>query len=271
MKRMINFILALTMSIFCLIGCAEPGTNDNNNSNSGSGNEKVAPGTIEPTPEDVQIVINAKEKLAPAADDAILFYYRPDGNYEGWDLWLWADGADGVAVNFEPTAIEVDGKSIAYINFKTNAGVSDQMKTILTENGQVNFIVRKGGDTWEAKDPGPDQSWSLSWGRFFAVISGSTNVYAAESGAKPQITEATMVSPLEMKISLSCKYAIKAVPSDNGFKMIADDGSTIKIKNMRNWTYRTSDKQNMLNNYNYTFQFFSKSTGPPSCAQNIEV
>ena len=273
MKRMINFILALTMSIFCLIGCAEPGTNDNNknNSNSGSGNEKVAPGTIEPTPEDVQIVINAKEKLAPAADDAILFYYRPDGNYEGWDLWLWADGADGVAVNFEPEAIDVDGKKIAYINFKTNAGVSDQMKTILTENGKVNFIVRKGGDTWEAKDPGPDQSWSLSWGRFFAVISGSTNVYAAESGAKPQITEATMVSPLEMKISLSCKYAIKAVPSDNGFKMIADDGSTIKIKNMRNWTYRTSDKQNMLNNYNYTSIFWAQLGGPVDLEKNWKV
>ena len=273
MKRMINFILALTMSIFCLIGCAEPGTNDNNknNSNSGSGNEKVAPGTIEETPEDVQIVISAKERLAPAADDAILFYYRPDGNYEGWDLWLWADGADGVAVNFEPEAIDVDGKKIAYINFKTNAGVSDQMKTILTENGKVNFIVRKGGDTWEAKDPGPDQSWSLSWGRFFAVISGSTNVYAAESDAKPQITEATMVSQLEMKISLSCKYAIKATPSDNGFKMVADDGSTIQIKNMRNWTYRTSDKQNFLNNYNYTSIFWAQLGGPVDLEKNWKV
>ena len=267
MKRMINFILALTMSIFCLIGCAEPGTNDN----TPKPNEKVAPGTIEETPEDVQIVISAKEKLLPAADDAILFYYRPDGNYEGWDLWLWADGADGVAVNFEPEAIDVDGKKIAYINFKTNAGVSDQMKTILTENGKVNFIVRKGGDTWEAKDPGPDQSWSLSWGRFFAVISGSTNVYAAESDAKPQITEATMVSQLEMKLTLSCKYTIKASPSDNGFKMVADDGSTIKIKNMKNWAYRTTNKQELLDKSNYTTLFWVQLGGPLDIEKNWKI
>ena len=221
------------------------------------GNEKVVPGTIEPTPEEAKIVIAAREKLAPAADDAILFYYRPDGDYTDWDLFLWADGAYGVAVNFDGT-VDVDGNKVAYIDFKNNAYVSADIKDILTENGKVNFIVRKGGDTWALKDPGPDQSWQLSWGRFFAVISGQKNVYAVEKNAKPQIAEAVMISQLEMKLTLSFKYAIEAKPSDNGFKVVANDGSVIDIENMKNWTYKGTDDERYLKNYNYASVFWVK-------------
>ena len=272
MKRIINLIFTLIVSILFVIGCAEPETNNsNNNSNNndnfdigvGSGKEKVTPGTIEETPEDVQIVISAKETLAPAADDAILFYYRPDGNYEYWNLWVWADGADGIAVHFaEP--IDVDGKKVAYVNFNNNSEVSSAISDILNSNGKVNFIVRKSTpDTeWKAKDPGDDQAWQLSWGRFFAVISGQKNVYAVEKNAKPQITSVNMISQLEMKLNISCKYAIKGIPSNNGFKITADDGSTVKIENMRNFTYRTKDDEKFLNNYNYTTNFWVKLAGP---------
>lgn len=264
MKRIINLIFTLVVSMLFVFSCADPTTddNDNNKSNSGGSNgEKVAPGTIEPTPEEAKIVIAAREKLAPTDEDAVLFYYRPDGNYDDWDIWVWADGADGIAVHFaEP--IDVDGKKVAYVNFNNNSEVSSAISDILNSNGKVNFIVRKGGDTWAAKDPGPDQSWQLSYGRYFAVISGSSNVWVADANAKPQITSATMISPLEMKLTLSCKYAIKAIPSDNGFKVKADDGSEIKIENMRNFTYRTSDKEAFLKNYNYTTAFWVKLAGP---------
>ena len=273
MKRIINLIFTLIVSILFVIGCAEPETNNSNNNNSnnndnfdigvGSGNEIVPPGTIEETPEDVKIVISAKEKLAQTADDAMLFYYRPDGNYEYWNLWVWADGADGIAVHFADP-IDVDGKKVAYVNFNNNSEVSSAISDILNSNGKVNFIVRKStpDEEWEAKDPGTDQSWQLSWGRFFAVISGSSNVWVADANAKPQITSATMISQLEMKLTLSCKYAIKATPSDNGFKVKADDGSEIKIENMRNFTYRTSDKEKDLKNKNYTTAFWVKLAGP---------
>lgn len=273
MKRIINLIFTLIVSILFVIGCAEPETNNSNNNNSnnndnfdigvGSGNEKVPPGTIEETPEDVKIVISAKEKLAPTADDAMLFYYRPDGNYEYWNLWVWADGADGIAVHFADP-IDVDGKKVAYVNFNNNSEVSSAISDILNSNGKVNFIVRKSTPDaeWKAKDPGSDQSWQLSYGRYFAVISGSSNVWVADANAKPQITSATMISQLEMKLTLSCKYAIKATPSDNGFKVKADDGSEIKIENMRNFTYRTSDKEKDLKNKNYTTAFWVKLAGP---------
>ena len=268
MKRIINFVLTLIVSMLFLIGCAEPGTNDNsknNNNNSGgdsvSVNEKVTPGTIEETPEDVQIIINAKEKLAPAADDAILFYYRQDGNYEFWNLWLWADNESGVSVDFEPEFIDFDGKKIAYIDFKKNAKVPSRILEIIGEEGKINFLVRKStpANEWAAQTK--DLSWTMSMGRFFGVVDGVNSVYVLEKDAKPQILSASMINHLEMKLTLSCKYAIKASPSDNGFKLTANDGSTIKIENMRNYQYRAKDDQEILNKYNYTTTFWVKLGG----------
>lgn len=266
MKRIINLIFTLIVSMLFVFSCADPTTDDkdNNKSNSGGSNEeKVAPGTIEPTPEEAKIVIAAREKLAPTDEDAVLFYYRPDGNYEYWNLWVWADGADGIAVHFADP-IDVDEKKVAYVNFNNNSEVSSAISDILNSNGKVNFIVRKSTPDaeWKAKDPGPDQSWQLSYGRYFAVISGSSNVWVADANAKPQITSATMISPLEMKLTLSCKYAIKAIPSDNGFKVKADDGSEIKIENMRNFQYRAINEEKYLKNYNYTTAFWVKLAGP---------
>ena len=269
MKRIINSIIVLIASILFLIGCnAETDNKTNNNS---GGGEKVAPGTVEETPEDVKIVIAAKEKLGVTDDSAVLFYYRPDGNYTDWDVWLWADGADGISVKFADAPVDVDGKKVAYINFKGNSQISSAIHDIVAENGKVNFIVRKGGDTWAAKDPGPDQSWTLAWGKHFAVISGASNVYAVEANAKPQITGAVMISQLEMKLTLSCKYAIKATPSDNGFKITANDGTDLKIENMRNFTYRDSDKENQLKNYNYTSVFWVKLGGTVDLEKTYKI
>ena len=32
-----------------------------------------------------------------------IHYHRFDGNYEGWNLWLWGDGKDGAAYEFNGT------------------------------------------------------------------------------------------------------------------------------------------------------------------------
>ena len=257
MKRIINSIFVLVISMLFVIGCAEPET-----SNNSGGGEKVAPGTIEPTPEDVKILIAAKEKLTPAPDDAIFFYYRPDGDYTDWQIWLWAIGVDGAAITYTDI-LEVEGKRVAYFDLKKAKVIDPKYselynKTLETINtdGKVGFIVRKGD--WVEKDPDGDRFWSLSMGRFFGVISEKVNVYAAEPDAKPQITEATMISPLEMKLVLSCKYAIKATPSNNGFKITADDGSEIKIVNMKDLMYYETDDERYLKNFNYTDMFWVK-------------
>ena len=265
MKRIINLIFTLVVSMLFVFSCADPSTDSNNNNSSNGGSngenntiEKVAPGTIEETPEDVQIVINAKEKVAPEEDDAILFYYRPNGDYEYWNLWLWADNEAGVSVNFEPEFIDVDGKKIAYIDFKTNPNVPSRILEIIGENGKINFLVRKStpANEWAAQTK--DLSWTMSMGRFFGVVEGVNSVYVLEKDAKPQILSAAMINHLEMKLTLSCKYAITGSPSDNGFKLTAADGSTIKIENMRNFQYRAKDDQEILKKYNYTTTFWVK-------------
>lgn len=261
MKQIINSIITLIAALFFLIGCEAENNTSTQGGGSSSGAEKVAPGTIEETPQEVKTVIAAKEKLGAADDEVVLYYYRPDGDYTDWDVWLWADGADGISVLFNDTPIDVDGKKVAYIKFKDNSNISSDLQSIIAEDGKINFIVRKGGETWAAKDPGPDQSWTFAQGKHFAVISGASNVYEVRDGAKPQITSAVMISQLEMKLTLSCKYAIKATPSNNGFQIKANDGTLLEIKNMRNFTYRTTEDERYLKNYNYTSTFWVQLGG----------
>jgi hypothetical protein len=43
-------------------------------------------------------LLRSNTKLAPKADELVIYYVRPDRNYEPWALWLWAlPGGDGTA------------------------------------------------------------------------------------------------------------------------------------------------------------------------------
>lgn len=257
MKRIINSIIALIVSILFLIGCEPSSSSSSKKDNSGGGGsngEKVAPGTIEETPEAIKIVIAAKENLG-ANDEAVLYYYRPDGNYTDWNVWLWVDAGEGAQGDFT-NFIDVDGKKVAYLKFSANSPNNDVKNAAASDNGKINFIIRKGN--WADKDPDLDRSWNLSWGKHFAAISGNSNVYAVDPNAKPQIVGAVMISPLEMQLTLSCKYAISASPSNNGFTIRATDGTEVKITNMRNYTYRKLDDERYLKNYNFTSNFWVK-------------
>ena len=46
-----------------------------------------------------------------AAEDLVLklHYHREDGNYDGWDAWLWEEGGEGAGYAFE----EEDGEMVA--------------------------------------------------------------------------------------------------------------------------------------------------------------
>ena len=90
-----------------------------------------------------------------------LHYHRPDGAYDGWDVWAWADGQDGAGYEFT----EVDGEFVATIPVK--AGVT-----------RVGFIVRSGGNNWSAKDIDADQFIELP-----DVLRGTVHIYV-ESGVE---------------------------------------------------------------------------------------
>lgn len=99
--------------------------------------------------------------VAAAEDDGVtirLHYHREDGNYDGWDVWMWPDGGEGGAYPLE----ETDGEMVA--TFVAKAGVS-----------KVGFIVRT--EDW-TKDINEDQFIDIS-----EMVQGSVDIYV-ESGVE---------------------------------------------------------------------------------------
>lgn len=87
-----------------------------------------------------------------------LHYHREDGEYTGWDVWMWPDGGEGGAYPFE----EVDGEQVA--TFVAAAGTT-----------KVGFIVRT--EDW-TKDINEDQFIDIS-----EMVDGSVDIYV-ESGVE---------------------------------------------------------------------------------------
>ncbi|MDX2006370.1 MAG: pullulanase-type alpha-1,6-glucosidase [Meiothermus sp.] len=91
---------------------------------------------------------------------ARVHYFRPDGNYTGWELHLWEDTLEQVEWTkpFPQTGRSDFG---VYFDFR-----------LKPEAKRVGFIVHKGDD----KDPGPDQFMDLAQGREVWIVSGSSRV-----------------------------------------------------------------------------------------------
>ncbi len=111
-------------------------------------------------------VETASAKLKIRRDEFALYYFRPDGKYADWNLWLWKQ--DGSGSRFSFTGV-LDG--VAYYRTKR--------KEFFDRNAQVlGIIVRT--DSW-LKDPGTDQFYAISNGNQAVVISGAADVYALGS------------------------------------------------------------------------------------------
>ena len=63
-------------------------------------------------------------------------YYRADGDYTGWDIYSWGSGQNG-GFPLE----EENGEMVATI-------------PVAKTSDSIGYIVRYGGDSWTAKDPG---------------------------------------------------------------------------------------------------------------------
>lgn len=75
-----------------------------------------------------------------------IHYHRFDGNYEGWNIWLWPDGKEGAAYQF---------------NGEDEYGVYADIVVPDTEGvSQIGYIVRL--NDWEAKDVDSDRYVKLN-------------------------------------------------------------------------------------------------------------
>ena len=103
------------------------------------------------------------EALAADGITVKFHYNRPDGNYEGWDMWIWdPDGTSDIAT---PTELkEENGEMVATVSVK--AGTT-----------RLGYIVRYGGNEW-VKDIAEDQFIEIA-----GVLSGTIHAYI-KSGVK---------------------------------------------------------------------------------------
>jgi len=95
-----------------------------------------------------------------------LHYHRSDGNYEGWELWIWdMDGITQLEPPYELVVDEANGDAVCEFQVKTGTS-------------KIGYIVRKEG--WTYKDVSYDQHINIT-----GVVSGTVDFYV-ESGVHTQ-------------------------------------------------------------------------------------
>ncbi len=105
---------------------------------------------------------------ALAAEDMITIrfhYTRPEGDYEGWEMWLW--DLDGITALEPPYELTVQDDGTALCEFQVKTGTC-----------KIGYIVRYG--EWEKKDVDHDQFINIT-----GVLSGTLDFYV-ESGKATQ-------------------------------------------------------------------------------------
>ena len=117
---------------------------------------------------------------AMAASDGItvrIHYHRPEGDYEGWELWSWVEGQPQFKVS---GTLASDGTPTQDPPYKFEQGDNEMVCTINVPTGamQVGYIVRYGN--WEQKDVEHDQFINLT-----GILSGTVDFYI-ESGIPSQ-------------------------------------------------------------------------------------
>ena len=143
--------------------------------------------------------------------DVVIHYHRFDGNYEGWNIWLWAKGKDGKAYEFQ--AEDTYGMKSEF--------TLDEM----TDVEEIGIIIRKG--EWEAKDVDMDRFVSLenvnAEGTLeIFLVQGAEPIYFSESeiDLSPKFLKASFIDETTVKL-LTSKPILKS-EIRNDFAVVSD-------------------------------------------------
>ncbi|MFM7134244.1 MAG: type I pullulanase, partial [Planctomycetota bacterium] len=138
----------------------------------------------------------------------VVHYRRPDGDYDGWNIWAWPEGKDGAGHAFES---QDDYGRVAIVPLKD-------------ETARVGIIVRRGN--WEAKDFDGDrfvelggrpvtEVWILSGDpdihRAAGEVDLSLKIFGAFLDAREVVHLATS-QPLDAKARKSLKIELADAP-----------------------------------------------------------
>lgn len=146
-----------------------------------------------------------------------IHYYRPDGDYDGWNLWLW-DGSNVVSTVFEPP-------------YQLEAVNGEMVCTVEVEpaTNQIGYIVRYLD--WVDKDIYEDQLIDIT-----GIIGGTVDVYI-QSGVKGHtiilnddvITGIAFQSLSYNNDSQQLVLALSSVPNGNLDAALTNSNGTVTI------------------------------------------
>lgn len=152
-------------------------------------------------------------------------YKRYDNKYEGWNLWVWPEGAEGAAYQFEGQ--DSFGKVARFVV----SGTKDLSK--------LGFIVRQSesGNDWKAKDIGEDRavsSFKKDGSTEIWLVQGDAKVYYSEDevDTTPEILSATLEEFTGINVGLKAPMAYSKT-GDNGFIVTSASGKNLKVKEVK--------------------------------------
>ena len=182
-----------------------------------SASDSGVPGSFDnASPAGMKDVLALDKKLNPSDDEFVVYYVRPDKNYEKWALWMWAvPGGDGGANwNYTQNWSVQDG--IGYMRFKTD-GSSTGGEKIFSSEGTVGLIVRQK-DEW-VKDCPDDRIWNSSVSKKAVIFSNDQTTYAV-ADYRPSVKSAELSSLTEIRAVLSGRYGLDTDGGSSGFSVL---------------------------------------------------
>ncbi len=146
-------------------------------------------------------------------------YHRFDGNYDGWNLWLWPEGGSGAAYSFT----ESDDFGV----------VAETLVPGSIDAANIGIIVRL--NEWEAKDVDQDRFISTakvnSQGilEIYLVQSESTIHYSEDSvDLSPKFLSAELSGRERIDISVTVPFVLEGANAT--FKVVTGDGREVGVK-----------------------------------------
>ncbi len=233
MKKNLFALLVFTAFAFCSFLYAK------------DGKPAGEPGTFEnAAPRAMADVLALDAALKPADNEFVIYYVRPDKNYEKWALWMWASpgGDGGAAWPYTQTWKVQDG--IGYMRFKTDGSNVGGIKFIAAD-GTVGMIIRQK-DGW-TKDGATDRMWNTNVSKKIAVFSGDSATYAAQE-YKPSILSAELAAENRIDLSLSGKYGLAVDGGFSGFSVRTAAGKDYAISKVINTLAPDNVFDNMTKN-----------------------
>ncbi len=125
--------------------------------------------------QDIEVIVTANSPapvVTAGENELVIFYNRPDGNYTGWGLHLWADD----------TCTAYDGPLVEWAAPQAKAGDDPNygpywvvnLKADFAGTDCVNYIMHKGDNKAPNDD---DQKADLSTNRMIWLLDGISTIY----------------------------------------------------------------------------------------------